>query len=69
MGLTPVLGDVYTHFEKAELVFVCRKVYRAPILEKRFVDRSIISVVYPQRDYHDMYIGEIVKVMARDKYL
>ncbi len=55
--------------KKLNLSLSAKVLNRAPILEKRFVDRSIISVVYPQRDYHDMYIGEIVKVMARDKYL
>jgi len=64
VGLHPVFGDGYTWFAEAELVLVCRKVYRAPILESGFVDRTVLENAYPERDFHDMYIGEIVKVLV-----
>ena len=63
-GLTPVFGDGFTYFAEAKMVLVCRKVYAAPILESGFMDRSIIDGNYPQRDYHTMYIGEIVKILG-----
>ena len=62
-GLTPVFGEGYTYFEEASLVLVCRKLYRAPLVEEGFLDKQIIEDNYPERDYHDMYIGEIVKVL------
>lgn len=64
-GLTPVFGEDGVYFEEAERVFVCRKVYHAPIREEGFVDRSIIDDHYPTRDYHEMYIGEITKVLEK----
>ena len=63
-GLTPVFGDGFTYFAEAKMVLICRKVYAAPILESGFMDRSIIDGNYPQRDYHTMYIGEIVKILG-----
>lgn len=66
MGLTPVFGDGYTYFAEASLVLVCRKLYRAPLVEEGFLDKSIIEDHYPQRDYHDLYIGEIVKVLTAE---
>ena len=65
-GLTPVFEDGYTYFAEAELVLVCRKLYRAPILEEGFLDREVLEDCYPQRDFHDMYVGEIRRVLVRD---
>ena len=65
-GLTPVFGEGYTYFAEAELVLVCRKLYHAPILEDGFVDRSIAERMYPAKDYHEMYVGEIVKALAAE---
>ncbi len=65
-GLTPVFGDGYTYFEEAKLVLVCRKLYQAPILEAGFLDKAVLEDCYPRRDFHDMYIGEIVKVLVKE---
>ena len=65
-GLTPVFEGEYTYFAEAKLTLVCRKLYRAPIVPEGFLDQSIINAYYPQRDFHDMYIGEIIKVLVQD---
>lgn len=65
VGLTPVFGEKSTWFEEASLVLVCRKVYQAPIKEEYFVDRQVMEEDYPQRDFHDLYIGEIVECWAQ----
>lgn len=64
-GLTPVFADGTTFFAEAKLVLVCRKLYRAPLQEEGFVDKSIVSQHYPHKDFHDMYIGQIVKVYVQ----
>lgn len=61
-GLTPVFLDGTTAFREASLVLVCRKLYRAPLLEEGFLDKSVLEDCYPTRDLHDMYIGQILKV-------
>lgn len=65
-GLTPVFGKGFTYFAEAKLVLVCRKVYRAPLVEEGFVDKSILDDHYPSRDLHDLYIGEIVTILASE---
>lgn len=65
-GLTPVFGEGYTTFAEASLTLVCRKLYRAPIVEEGFIDKAVLEDCYPQRDFHDLYIGEIVKVLVQD---
>lgn len=64
-GLTPVFDGDSVYFEEAERVFVCRKLYHAPLKEEGFVDPSIIEMHYPDRDFHEVYIGEIVKVLEK----
>lgn len=69
MGLEPVYFDGTTYISQAELVLVCRKLYQAPILEDHFVDESIREETYPLKDYHEMYIGKIEKVLVADDAL
>lgn len=66
VGLTPIFNEKYTYFEEAKLVLVCRKLYRAPIKEEYFIDKDIINEMYPNKDFHDVYVGEIVKALERD---
>lgn len=64
VGLTPVFGEGYTTFAEADLTLVCRKLYRAPILEEGFIDREVMERCYPEHDFHDMYIGKVVKILV-----
>ena len=66
MELTPVFGEGYTYFEEASLTLVCRKVYQAPLIEDGFVDKSIVESHYKTKDFHDMYIGEIIEVLVKE---
>lgn len=66
VGLTPFYVDNTTCFAEAELVLVCRKLYRGQLTEEGFFDRSILDQHYPTRDLHTFYMGEIVKVLAQE---
>ena len=63
-GLTPVFEEGYTYFKEAKLVFVLRKLFRSTLKEENFIDKSVVEKSYPEKDFHDMYVGEIVKVLA-----
>ena len=65
-GLTPAFGEGYSYYKEAKLVLVCRKLYRAPVVEKGFADKSVVDRCYPEKDFHDLYIGEIVKVLVAE---
>lgn len=65
-GLTPVYDYRTTYFKEAKLVLVCKKLYRAPIKEEGFLDKTMIDSYYPKKDYHDMYVGEIVEVLIEE---
>ena len=66
VGLTPVFDEKTTWFAEAKLVLICRKLYQAPLREEYFVDKSVVEDHYPNRDFHDMYVGEIVKVLVAE---
>ena len=65
VGLTPVFEDGCTYFAEADLVLVCKKLYRAPLVEEGFLDQTILDDCYPQRDLHDMYIGQILRAYSK----
>jgi flavin reductase (DIM6/NTAB) family NADH-FMN oxidoreductase RutF len=68
-GLTPLALDEYGHpgtvtFKEARLVVVCKKLYYGDLDPKLFLDPGI-EKNYPKKDYHRMYIGEILGVYTR----
>jgi len=63
-GLTPVQGlhgGIY--FAEARLVYECRKMYWHDFDPERFLDQKMHKF-YPKKDYHRLYFGEILSVMA-----
>lgn len=59
-GITPAetkSGSVY--FTEAKLVIECRKIYYQDMQSDNFLDPEI-AANYPEKDYHRMYIGEII---------
>ena len=54
----------FISFNEARLVLVCRKIYFQDISPDRFLDPTIEGM-YPKKDYHRMYVGEIKKCLVR----
>ena len=65
-GLHPHYVDKTTAVEEADLVFVCRKLYAQEMKSECFIDTTCDAVCYPDKDYHIMYIAEIVKVLKKE---
>lgn len=63
-GLTPVFDGDAIFFRQARLVFECRKLYFQDIIPANF-QNSDIERFYPEKDYHRMYVGEVVRCLAR----
>ncbi len=68
-GLTPEASQVVAapSFAEAELVIECRTLYTTDLDPARFVDPSIHEV-YPSKDYHRCYFGEVVAVSGTAAY-
>ncbi|BDF70421.1 flavin reductase [Oscillospiraceae bacterium] len=64
-GLTVAAGaGDAPYFEEADLVLVCKKAYWQDLDPSHFLDPEI-EKHYPQKDYHRMYIGEIVEAYKK----
>ena len=59
-GLTPKAIDGSMGFEESRLTLVCEKIYYQDLDPKGFVDETLDSKNYAQKDYHRMYVGKIV---------
>jgi flavin reductase (DIM6/NTAB) family NADH-FMN oxidoreductase RutF len=65
-GLTPIeFADGTIAFREASDIITCRKLYTHDFDPAAFLDPSIDEACYPQKDYHRMYIGEVVAVKSR----
>lgn len=65
-GLTPLQtaqGGIY--FDEARLVLNCKKIYFDNINPDHFVDKNLL-VNYPDKDFHRMYIGEILECFIKE---
>ncbi|WP_005035964.1 flavin reductase family protein [Holophaga foetida] len=64
-GFTPVSTEEGgTTFEQAELVIQCRKLYHQDLDPAGFLDPSI-EALYPLKDYHRVFVGEIQAIYRR----
>ena len=65
-GLTPYFVDGVPAFAEADMIMVCKKMYHDEIKPEKFIEAEIDDRWYPQRDYHTMYIAEILKVLVKE---
>lgn len=65
-GLKPLeteIGNIY--FEQARLVIECKKIYFDDIKPEHFLESKIHNN-YPEKDYHRLYVGEIITCMSSE---
>ena len=64
-GLTVAHDENTPYFEEGRLVLIKKKMYSQEIKEENFIDKSIIDRWYPNKDYHMMYVAEIIDVLEK----
>ena len=64
-GLSAFVDGKIVGFQQASKIFVCRKLYAAPLAESGFTDAKIPPAIYAEKDYHTLYILEIEKILAK----
>lgn len=64
-GLTIAHEDGVPYFDQSHVVLVCRKLFAQQLDPDCFVDKTIEPKVYPNKDYHFMYVCEVEKVLVR----
>ncbi len=61
-GLTPIFDEQAPYFKEASTVFICKKIYGQFISPEGFIDVDL-DKNYENKDYHKMYVGEIIKCL------
>lgn len=66
-GFTVAVGEGGApYFEEARLVLVCRKLYHQDLDPAGFEGPEEDKKWYPGKDYHRMYVGEIVEALKKE---
>lgn len=64
--LTPEFIDGQPSFTQARMTLICRKIYRSELKEENFLDKDVMNAAYPNKDFHTVYVGEIVRAYVAD---
>lgn len=67
VNFTTTMVDEQPTFTQGKMVMVCRKLYADTIKPECFIDPTIDAAMYPLRDHHTMYVGEIMNIYVNEK--
>lgn len=65
-GFIPFFTDGTAAIEQADVVLVCRTMAVQEIKPEGFLDKGIEERWYPEKDYHKVFIAEIVKTYVKE---
>ncbi len=57
--------DGIPYIDSGNLVFLCKKLSATPIPPEDILEADIIPAQYADKDYHTLYVGEIIQILAR----
>lgn len=64
-GLHLEKDEYSTYIAESTMVIVCKKLYKGKFTAEEVIDESVLDH-YPEHDFHNVYIGEIVKVLVSE---
>ena len=64
-GLTVDYAEGAPYFKEGNLIIICKKIYTGDIRPENILLPEIDEKMYPEKDYHKVYIGEIIKVFMK----
>lgn len=64
-GLHAFISDGAVFFDEANCTMVGRKLFAQDLREESFVCPEIVTQCYPQKDFHTLYVGEILEIMRK----
>lgn len=66
-GLTPTALDGSVAYAEAKTVFVCKKLAHADLKPEGFDDPAADEKWYPKKDYHTLYLAEILAIYEKEE--
>ena len=64
-GLTPAFDAKAPYFQEAKLVLICRKLHCQKLDPAGFIDPALDGQWYPEKDYHNIFQGEVVEILQK----
>ncbi len=52
-------------FAEAKNVIICKKLYAQNYDPNLFIDKQIDEQIYPNKDYHTLYISEVMNILGK----
>lgn len=65
-GLTVMFDQAAPYYAEAKLVFICKKMAKQKMDPSAFLEADLDKTFYPEKDYHEMFAGDIVTILKRD---
>ena len=66
-GLTPIeITPGFPAFEEAKLVLECKVLYMQDLSEHGFIDKNLGISMYTEKDYHTVYVAEIIHCWIKE---
>jgi Conserved protein/domain typically associated with flavoprotein oxygenases, DIM6/NTAB family len=65
-GFTVDHAEKAPYFAESDYVFICRKLFHQPYDPASFIDKKVDAEWYPDKDYHTLYISEILSIFGRE---
>lgn len=66
-NLTVVHDNNIPYFEEASIAIFCKKLFAQEYKPESFIDQEVNKKCYPNSDHHTLYIGEVTKILVRDR--
>ncbi|HWT26708.1 MAG TPA: flavin reductase [Mobilitalea sp.] len=66
-GLTLAFSDETPYFDEANYVFICKKLFKQSLSGDSLLENNLESTWYPNKDFHTLYIAEIIKTLKVTK--
>jgi len=63
--LTVLHTDGVPYFEEATTAILCKKLYAQEYKPESFIGQELNEKMYPDGDYHTLYIAEITKILVK----
>jgi flavin reductase (DIM6/NTAB) family NADH-FMN oxidoreductase RutF len=64
-GLTVSFDGDTPYFEDSEVVIICKKMCEVELEESSFSGSEYCDKFFPSKDFHTLYVSEIIKVMVK----
>ena len=65
-NLTIQHSDSTPYFDEASITIICKKLYAQDIKPECFISNELDISMYPEKDYHTLYIAEVEKVLIKE---